>query len=419
MTDVASPAAFEELKPTSLRVSVWIMCHLAVITSGFSWADVRHQQLVEIRVPPIARVTPLTITPRYDVPELVSDIQLQRTLHKLRPRLRHRNPQTNHVDHALRFWGVEARFSDPECYAGIELRDMLLDYRLFRQAWDQGTKPLMVKTEYGIRPRLQAGIATASHEDHTLACLAETGTPLDCPIITTGGEKSVHDLFRDAFLSFSLNQVEYEWSTLTFALYCPTNKQWFTSEGQLISFDDLAERIMRQQLTQGVCAGNHRLHTLAMLLRVHEQQPLLSDVMREKIVEHLRQVTGKLVANQKSDGSWDMNWDGSAKQEGSVMSSLSRHILATGHALEWWAFAPESVHPKRETLVKASHWVVKTVDGMSESEIAKNYTFLSHAGRSLALWRGKFPAQIYQAPLAGSEVSERLGEGNKPDQAKR
>ena len=78
----------------------------------------------------------------------------------------------------------------------------------------------------------------------------------------------------------------------------------------------------------------------------------------------------------------------------------SRKILATGHALEWWAFAPESVHPPRETMVKAGQWLVKTVDEMSDRDIASSYTFLSHAGRSLALWRGKFPAQAYQPPAS-------------------
>lgn len=414
-----TPSETTEPQTATLRVSVWIACHVIVIAGGLSWAAVRHRQLEEVRVLPTPRVAPLVVAPRYNFPEIVADAQLQRTLHKLRPRLRHRNPQTNHVDHALRFWGVEAQFTDPECYSGMELRDVLLDYRLFKQAWDKGTKPLMVKTEFGIRPRLQTGLATASHEDHTLACLAETGTPLDFPVITAAGEKTVNDLYQDAFQSFSLNQTEYEWSTLAFALYSPTNKSWFTREGQLISFDDLADRIMRQQLTQGVCAGNHRLHTLAMMLRVDEQEPLLSAGMREKITQHLRNVTDKLVANQEADGSWDTNWDGSAKKEGGSLSSLARHILATGHALEWWAFAPETVHPKREVLVKAAQWVVKTVDGMSDSEIAKNYTFLSHAGRSLALWRGKFPAQVYQAPPVESATPERIDVAEKPEQLKK
>ncbi|MES2791057.1 MAG: hypothetical protein V4719_15700 [Planctomycetota bacterium] len=385
----------------STRTVVWLVCHAIVLGGGLTWAALRHQQLEEAKAFPTPVTNPPIVAPRYNVPEIVSDEQLQRVLHKLRPRLRHHNPQVNHLDHALRFWGVEAKFDDPECYSGLELREVLTDYRLFAKAWEKGTKPLMQKTKYGLRPRLQSGLATASHADHTLACLAETGTPLDYPVLTGPGEagqRTVNDLYQNSIKAFSLNQVEYEWSTLVFALYSPTSRSWFTTEGQRISFDDLAQRIMRQQPTQGVCAGNHRLHTLTILLRLQEQQPLLSEAMHKQVVEHLNSTTKKLLANQQADGCWDLNWDGTTLSTGENQPVRTRKILATGHALEWWAFAPEAVHPPRDTLVKAGQWLVKTIDEMSDREIASSYTFLSHAGRSLALWRGKFPAQAYQLP---------------------
>ena len=405
MTDTANTPPAPAIVPSTTsalpaRIVVWLVCHVIVLGGGLTWAALRHQQLADAKLPPVPQMTPPIVAPRYDVPEIVSDEQLQRVLHKLRPKLRQHNPQVNHLDHALRFWGVEAKFNDPACYSGQELRDVLLDYRLFYTAWDKGTKPLFIKSANGLRVRVQTGLATSSHVDHTLACLAETGTPLDYPVLIgpgEQGERSVNDLYQHAFKSFSLNQVEYEWSTLVFALYSPTNQPWFTTEGQQISFDDLAQRIMRQKLTQGVCAGNHRLHTLAILLRLHEKQPLLSDGMHAKVIAHLKSVTQKLVANQDKEGAWDTNWDGSSiKPEGETQPVRTRKILATGHALEWWAFAPQEVHPPQETLVKAGQWVVQTVDGMTESEIATSYTFLSHAGRSLALWRGKFPAQAYK-----------------------
>ena len=401
MTEPNTTPATPATLPT--RAVVWLVCHAIVLGGGLTWAALRHQQLEDAKALPVAQTNPPIVAPRYNVPEIVSDEQLQRVLHKLRPRLRHHNPQVNHLDHALRFWGVEAKFNDPECYSGQELREVLLDYRLFSKAWEKGTKPLMVKTSYGLRPRLQSGLATASHADHTLACLAETGTPLDFPVLTgpgAAGQRTVNDLYQSSIKSFSLNQAEYEWSTLAFALYSPTNGSWFTTEGQRISFDDLAQRIMRQKLTQGVCAGNHRLHTLTILLRLHEQQPLLSAAMHARVIDHLQSVTTKLVAHQEADGCWDLNWDGSPKSDTEAQPMRSRKILATGHALEWWAFAPESVHPPRETMVKAGQWLVKTVDEMSDRDIASSYTFLSHAGRSLALWRGKFPAQAYQPPAS-------------------
>ena len=38
--------------------------------------------------------------------------------------------------------------------------------------------------------------------------------------------------------------------------------------------------------------------------------------------------------------------------------------------------------------------MIRTIDDLSESEVARYYTFLTHAGRSLALWRSKRPADV-------------------------
>jgi hypothetical protein len=38
--------------------------------------------------------------------------------------------------------------------------------------------------------------------------------------------------------------------------------------------------------------------------------------------------------------------------------------------------------------------MVAAVDRMTAEEIDRYYTYLSHAGRALALWRGRFPAAV-------------------------
>src|SRR5690606_25666492 len=162
----------------------------------------------------------------------------------------------------LRFWGVEATFDDPACLSGVEMRELLLDHRQYGAAWGSEQKPFLIPTAAGIRVRMQEGDATASHVDHTLACLAEVGTPLDFPVLTPAGETRLRALFDQSLRDFRLNQLEYEWSTLAYALYLPPTRRWFSSEGQEITFDRLARRLMRQRLSLGVCRGHHRLHTL-------------------------------------------------------------------------------------------------------------------------------------------------------------
>lgn len=352
---------------------------------------------------PTLRSEPAHVRPLYDEPLVVSDEQLMTVLNKLRPSLRGEQPKINHVDHALRFWGLESEFADPNCLSGNEMRELLLDHQQFVAAWGDEAEPLLIDRRGGIAVRTQEGLATASHVDHTLATVAEIGTPVHYPVRTARGIATVRRMIDQTLARFSLNQLEYEWSTLAFALYLEPTQAWTSSEGQEITFDRLADRIMRQRLNQGVCMGNHRLHTLVMLLRVDEQTPILSEAGRDRIMAHLKDVTRRFVASQHVTGYWTRNWPDASPPAADDDSTLQDRILASGHVLEWWALAPEELLPPRETLVRGGQWLSHTISELDEHKVRDYYTFLTHAGRALALWRGHFPHELagqlpYQQP---------------------
>ena len=371
---------------------------LLVVTGGVSLAAWRLDVHFAEREFPTPLNEPLKVAPLYDEPNIISDDQLVRVLTKLRPRLGRSQPRINHVDHALRFWGVEAVFEDPECLSGVEMLEILLDHRQYTKTWGDKALPLLIEDDDGLRIRTQEGRSTASHVDHTLATLAEVGTPLDYPVITPNGETEVLRALEQSLKEFSLNQVEYEWSTLAYSLYLPDAGSWFTSEGQVITFDRLADRIMRQRPNHGVCFGNHRLHALVMMLRLDEDHDTLSQAGRQRIIEYLRNITARFVETQHEDGYWDQNWPGTADGEPEIPASdrgpLTDRLLATGHVLEWWSLAPQEVHPPKEVLFRSGQWLTTAIENLSAEEVEASYTFLTHAGRALSLWRGRFPAEV-------------------------
>lgn len=383
----------------------WLFAATQVLFwAGLGAASMHRTQELETakRLPP-PRPEPLRIRPQYDYDWIVTDDQLRRVLEQLQPRFRGDKPRINHVDHALRFWGSSAIFPDPRALSGKEMRDLLTKHSKFREEWGAKTPPLLTGSARDVKVRLREGASTSSHVDHTLATLAECGTPVDYPIQTPTAQATVKSLLAHSLREFSVNQIEYEWSALIYALYLP-QKMWLSKEGQEITFDLLADRIMRQRYSQGVCFGNHRLYTLAILLRVDDSEGILSPEMRTRAIAHLSDATRRLVSTQAADGSWDRGWSGEASATSeSAPSALGQRILATGHALEWWAMAPAEVHPPRDVLVRAAQWLYITIDGMDLETIDKNYTFLSHAGRSLALWRGcAEPATLIASSEAAS-----------------
>lgn len=353
---------------------------------------------------------PTVVRPTYDYPLLISDEQLLAVLTKLQPKLRHEQPKINHVDHALRFWGVEATFSDPDSLSGDEMRRMLTDHRAFASAWGEDERPLLLARNGGFAVRTQQGAATASHVDHTLATLAECGTPLDFPVVAAERTGTLRDVLDQAVVSFNINQHEYEWTALVLALYVRDGRPWYGTAGELIDFNRLAERIMRQRYIQGVCFGNHRLFTLTMLLRIDQEKSLFTAATREAVHTHLAEATSRLVAAQSEEGYWDRNWfDAAADPNDSSMTDpLSRRLLATGHALEWWAMAPADLHPPREVLVRAAQWLVREIDKLDETKLTETYTFLTHVGRALALWRGEMPAAAWERLQGEKSVSNLL-----------
>lgn len=372
---------------------------------------------------PVLHENPRTVRPQHDYPFVISDQQLNDVLHQLRPKFSpDKPPKTNYVDHALRFWGTKIKFDD-QSLDGAELRELLVNHQAFAKAWGAHEPPLLTVTENGIAVRTQQGRSTVSHVDHLLGSLAEVGTPLSYPITAANVDGRLIDMVRDGVMNFSLNQREYEWTTLALAFYAANRKPWYSPEGQEINYDYLAKRIMRETQPDGVCYGQHRLYTLTMLLRIDDQmraqsnsgdafQPnagLISPETHTAIMEHLGEMTSRAYQNQSPQGWWDGNWpDASIPVRDPETDPISRKVLATGHMLEWWAMAPNELHPPRETIVRAAQWLSRIVIEMEPERIERNYTFLTHAGRALALWRGGFADELYEPKVMTGENDQLL-----------
>ncbi len=337
---------------------------------------------------------PVAIRPTWNDSRIITDEQLVMVLKKLRFENQHQ-PKINHVDHALRMWGLPARL-DERFLSGHQMLALLTEDGTYKACWGEKARPLVMLTATGPRYRTQEGSASSSHVDHTLATLAEVGLPLDYKIASRIGPIEMRTIVERSLQQFSLNQREYEWTAILWGLYAADANSFRSIEGQEVTFDRLAKRIMRQQFGQGVCYGGHRLFSLVMLRRIDlDKTRLFSDETRSAVDAHLLEATRLLVASQSQEGYWDRTWPGEPIGEIKALWEQGSRFLATSHAMEWWAMAPEHLLPPRETLIRAGQWMVVELEKMDEANVRKNYTFLTHAGRSLALWRGGFPHELY------------------------
>ena len=81
---------------------------------------------------------------------------------------------------------------------------------------------------------------------------------------------------------------------------------------------------------------------------------------------------------------------------------MYKRIIATGHHLEWLAIAPRELHPPREQILKAADWIIKATIETPDDVIEAQYTFFSHVGSGLALWRGTRPSAFWKSHEAST-----------------
>ncbi len=371
---------------------------------GLAWILGRAGELEARRALPALRPEPLQIRPLRDDPSVVGDAELRRVLRRLGVRFRGPATSVGQVDHLLRAWGPAADLAGRGFLSGAEMRRLLLDHRRFLEVYGAGAAPLLIDAGDGVRVRVGEGTPSSAHVDHALATLAEIGTPLDHEVVTPRRRTTVRALVERSLRDFRLNQAETEWSILTYALYLPAAGRWRTAEGQEVTFDRLAGRLMREALPDGACAANHRLYALVVLLRVDEwargelETPILSAASRQRVTAFLGRMTAALGRHQHPEGFWNFDWPTAAPASAEPTERdgdrLGDRLIATGHALEWWALAPEELLPPRPVAAAAGRWLVQTVDSLDDDEAQPYGSYLSHVGRALAMWRGRLPAEV-------------------------
>jgi hypothetical protein len=349
----------------------------------------------------LTRNEPLEIAPRFSDRRVVTDEQLIAVLERVKPPAKPVN--TNNFVHALRLWGVTADFCDPAIPTGRELRAYFLDDATFGRFAGKNTPPLFFFGRDGVDVRgyddqVADRLTSSFHTDDLLATLAETGTPLDTPLILRGGEATVGDLLATSLRRFHLERLEYEWTAIAYTRYVFPQPSWRNKFGERIDVNALVSEIVSHPPHLGPCNGLHRLEALAVLYRADERLNVVSPPTRLRMLAYMKRSADALSQAQSPDGYWTRQWPLGrvALTDDKTPATLYDKLLVTGHHLEWLALAPEEVQPPRETVVRGAQWLARALVEMDEQDLLEAYGPYSHAARALCLWRGVDPFEFWQ-----------------------
>ena len=228
-----------------------------------------------------------------------------------------------------------------------------------------------------------------AHPGETLAVLAGIGIPLNHPIRMEGGrEATLRAVLDDLTANFTLRGQIY-WKVVALALYLPPQKSWKNRFDERFTFDDVARELLARPVSDSPCLGTHGPITLTVLLRADEQQPVLSESVREQVREYLGRIAKTLVEIQSPEGWFPADWqrvlDG--KELGPVPRPLPTvpALLATGHHLEWLMLLPDDLRPSRDVFRRAAVWSLETLAGKTADPqwVDEWYCPASHTARSV------------------------------------
>lgn len=305
--------------------------------------------------------------------------------------------------HALRLYGKDAP-QGPTDMDGLAMLRVLTDHGAFER-FTKGTRPLYLRSPYGINVRVGDALDAAPHVDKILAVFGETGITVETAIqLEDGGEATVADLLRDAVARFQIDQGELEWTSVALASYLPRQQCWVNRFGEKFAFDDVVEALTRRDFGDGSCYGAHALYALAYILRHDAEQTILSPQSCSAARSYLRAASARLEHNQYKTGHWGPDWPNlTGEMRNEILPpglKLKNFLRATGHHLEWIAIAPLDCRPKQKCILRAARVTAFDILLADRAELIDSYAPATHAARALLLLTGEWPMPPHPVTFA-------------------
>ena len=306
--------------------------------------------------------------------------------------------------HLLSALGLEANFSDHRFSSGLDLLGLLTNSR---QAKEYFGHPVLLSTRFGVRPTngTQFGLASQAHRDQLLCCFAQLGVPIDYPLVVEGQPRQFRDILRDSIANFHLLQEELEFTAIAYALCLPPNRAWTNKLGEIYTFDDLVEVIMRRELNGSHCLGAHLVEAMIYIHRVDsEVDPILSETWRGRLQQRLDKIATTILEGQADDGSWGPQWHYGLLSESARHRTPSdiepvKRLLATGHITQCIALmSPERNPLNSSVLRRAVSWLNHTTAAVDREFIRTNFCPCCHAAWCLKQFSGAAKPAFVSAP---------------------
>ena len=204
--------------------------------------------------------------------------------------------------------------------------------------WEIQVGPVLPTTKRpGILAHVEAGSYIGQgHTDQWLGYFSQIPLALDRKITINKQSLALKDWARQAQWDVPKNPFkEYSWTLIALTNFFPNELEWKASDGKTWTLEPLVRLEAQQDLADSPCGGMHRLMGLAHAVRYRKRFKGIFNEgwgMARKVVDEAIENARKF---QNADGSFSTNY---SARPGNT-SDLSLSISATGHTLEFLAYA--------------------------------------------------------------------------------
>lgn len=344
-------------------------------------------------------------------------------------------PSVGTLLHELKLWGPAFAFQK-NMYGfwrtGAYVVETLLHDKLCVERTTFRDGSFLIESPYGVRVELLGvgadvnGRAEA-HFGQLLKALGQANVASQTPVIPSSGRAStIDDLFQDAVLRYSHDH-EPEFFACALA-HWQSQAQWSNEFGEVFDFDQITNRLLDLPEGNGACAGCHVPYALVYILRLDEQQQVLSPEVRDAAMSRVKVIARMLEQRASPSGGWDKSWSGArAPSETSFGDALLDRLMVTGHHLEWIALAPTTLRPSHVAIGKSVNAIVADVKEFRSRGTPhwKTYPLITHAARAVSLIRCEDPFVLWnrwwqagklRSPvIAGRGTTHEEGGAEDPD----
>ena len=264
--------------------------------------------------------------------------------------------------------------------------------------WVLDGKPMkgwtLTPTNRGLRGEIEAGKYGQGHDDQWLAILSQWNVPITRTVKVAGRDYTLYDMVKRTMYDCWEGK-ESSWTIIALSKHLePIDQKWVATDGETWTLEQLVameagpiydEEAGQEMILSGACGGTHRLIGLSIALnnylaRTPDAELTGGWAAAEKRIEW---AVDQAKANQSPTGAFSILFF----VRPSNSTNIDEHLAATGHILEFLAFALPKERLEAPWIQKAVVYLCGVLDRTRHLDLECGALY--HAAHGLVLYREK------------------------------